>query len=109
MAGIPNRKKAISLTAISTTGDLRTYPTGTYVIPPGTDGYVLQSDSTSATGFSWTSASGGGSLSYSNGLFTFTPPTVTVIALTLLAFKFHRFEPVPNDRLFVEGVRFVFV
>ena len=59
MAGIPTRKKAITLTAISTPGDLKTYPTGTYVIPPGTDGYVLQSDSTSITGFSWVSASGG--------------------------------------------------
>lgn len=60
MAGIPNRKKAISLTAISTPGDIKTYPTGSFVIPAGTDGYVLQSDSNSATGFSWVSASGGG-------------------------------------------------
>lgn len=57
MAGIPNRKKAISLTAISTPGDIKTYPTGSFVIPAGTDGYVLQSDSNSATGFSWTSNS----------------------------------------------------
>ena len=54
MAGIPNRKKAISLVAISTPGDLKTYPTGTYCVPPSTDGYVLKSDSTSPTGFSWT-------------------------------------------------------
>jgi len=57
MAGIPNRKKAISLTAISTPGDIKTYTTGSFVIPAGTDGYVLQSDSNSTTGFSWTSNS----------------------------------------------------
>ena len=60
MAGIPTLKKAISLVAISTPGNIKSYPTGSYVVSPGTDGYVLQSDSTSPTGFSWVSASGGG-------------------------------------------------
>jgi hypothetical protein len=60
MPGIPNRKKAIQLAAISSNTDIKVYPTGTYVVPPGTDGYVLQSDSTSPTGFSWISSSGGG-------------------------------------------------
>lgn len=55
-----NLKKGISLVGISSPANLKIYPTGSYVISPGTDGYVLQSDSTSVTGFSWVSASGGG-------------------------------------------------
>lgn len=60
MAGIPTIKKAISLVGISSATNLKIYPSGSSVISPGTDGYVLQSDSTSVTGFSWVSASGGG-------------------------------------------------
>lgn len=53
MAGIPYRKKAISLIGISTPGDLKTYPTGVYCVPAGTNQQVLASDSTTATGFNW--------------------------------------------------------
>lgn len=60
MPGIPNIKKGIGLVGISSPSSLKQYPTGSSVIGPGTDGYVLQSDSTSPTGFSWVSASGGG-------------------------------------------------
>ena len=60
MAGIPNRKKAISLVAISTPGDLKTYPTGTYCVPADGDGTFLLSDSTVPAQFSWSSGSNGG-------------------------------------------------
>ena len=60
MPGIPNIKKGISLVGIPSATSIKQYPTGSNVISPGTDGYILQSDSTSATGFSWVSASGGG-------------------------------------------------
>lgn len=60
MPGIPNTKKGISLVGISSQSSIKQYPTGSSVIGPGTDGYVLQSDSTSPTGFSWVSSSGGG-------------------------------------------------
>ena len=60
MPGIPNIKKGISLVGIPSATSTKQYPTGSNVISPGTNGYVLQSDSNSATGFSWVSASGGG-------------------------------------------------
>ena len=60
MAGIPYRKKAISLVAISTPGDLKTYPTGTYCVPADGQGAFLLSDSTVDTQFSWSSGSNGG-------------------------------------------------
>ena len=53
MPGIPYRKKAISLVAISTPGDVKTYPTGVYCVPAGIDQQVLASDSSNITGFNW--------------------------------------------------------
>ena len=53
MPGIPYRKKAISLIAISTPGDVKTYPTGVYCVPAGVDQQVLASNSTTPTGFGW--------------------------------------------------------
>lgn len=53
MPGMPNRTKAISLVAISTTGDVKTYPTGVYCVPAGVNQQVLASNSTTPTGFGW--------------------------------------------------------
>lgn len=76
MAGIPNRKKAISLVAISTPGDIKTYPTGTYCVPADGDGTFLLSDSTVPTQFSWSSGSNG-TISYDKTTGATTITTLT--------------------------------
>jgi len=54
MPGLPTRRKAISLVAISnTTTDAVVYPSGNYCVPPFIDGSFLSSDSSTVTGFSW--------------------------------------------------------
>jgi len=53
MPGLPTRRKAIALNAISSPTDSVIYPSGSYCIPPGTDQEILVADSSTATGFGW--------------------------------------------------------